>query len=343
MDKLMIEIPVHERITAGDFVEKRWGGEYNREYKVKAGKNGNLIVKYQMGKHWYTDDLPPDKLHQSWKRVTESPALRFVTLLKRKTRVTSSVQLQGVARRAIMLAIDAHLRFDPGDFERFGTSYYGESEYRHIIESGNTTALAAIEQYMKREPFLFEGYDNTGSPERLYIGKTFLWEGLSVRVTSIQDENHLIACKQNYDQKIRSWKTERIFRISRDDLLQHKQRVMLLHSVAAIVPSDNREYRIGYQDEETPNKYFCSSCRKRHHIMPHIDALEAVCVSCGCQLYTNPLRATLLNALATAERYPLGDERVLPLLQYVIRLASTSDMADRVIALAYPFLGKSEE
>lgn len=222
--ELLVELPDSERIRPGDLVERRVGfepvrSEYRREYKVKKGKAGNLIVKYQIGTSWDTEDLPPKEFHRRWRRVTASPAVRFVGLFTAKMREKSAQKRPALIKEAIKLAVEAQMRFDPTDFETFRI-WFGEDEYSIVVESGNASAITALEKYMKREPFWYVN-PRTFQKTRLYEGVHFTWNGVSVKLTSFQDKNNLIACHQSWDEETRRTKTHRVFRISRADLDQH--------------------------------------------------------------------------------------------------------------------------
>ncbi|MBE2200430.1 MAG: hypothetical protein IAE79_17580 [Anaerolinea sp.] len=343
-EKIMIPIRGEEIIRVGDFIERRapWGSDYQREYKVRDGGDGKLLVKYQSGKDWYEYRAVPDEFHQSWRRVAESPAVRFVRLLTQKTRIQSYQARYGLVRQAIELAVKAHLRFDEGDFtvikEQCDCSFRGENEYRFVVESGNGSALVALEKHMERRPFLYiDPYSN--EKKRLYEGASFKWEGLGVKVTSIKGENNLIACQQEYDAETRTQKTRRTFRISRDDLQRFadlRRRVMLLYvRLQTLYPLPQREFPFVVKDSSA---FLCEGCagdnrHRRDYNLSYPDLIEANCENCGKAICTKPSRELLLATLSRAEADP--DSQDTPkFLHYVLGLSTHIVYMERILNVA---------
>jgi hypothetical protein len=348
---LLIEVPAKEQIQPGDWVERRWGDGYRREYKAKKGKNG-LAVRHQSGKYWYTDDLPLPEFHRLWRKVTMSPAVRLVELLAEKMREESVQARPGLIRKAIELAVEAQMRFDLDDFSKIHREYpyHDESAYRFVVESGNASALAALEKYIKRDPFLYDALDEAGK-KRLYVGASFKWDGLFVKVTSIKDKNNLIACHQQYDQETRETKTLRIFRISRDDLARFTWLRGQVLRVGGWVHEQrpSSQFKLSYLHKPT-GEYVCYECRAADadrswfdYSLTEIAVLEAGCSRCHTMLYTKPPKEERERALKQAEalsaEQPVNEAELarwlfhaLPLckeyeLAYMERIAATGQRA----------------
>ncbi len=344
---LLIEVPVSEQIKPGDWVERRWGSGYRREYKVKKGKNG-LSVKSQSGKYWRTDDLPSAEFHRLWRKVTASPAVRFVQLLAEKMREESTQTRPHLFRKAIELAVEAQMRFDPDDFPKIREcSYHGEDAYRFVVESGNASALAALEKYMNREPFWYDALDEAGK-NRLYVGAYFKWDGLFVRVTSIKDEDNLIACHQQYDPETRETKTLRIFRISRDDLARFTWLRRQVNRVAYWVHEQRPfpKFSLSYLHNPT-GEYVCLECREADadrqwvdYKLAEVAALEAGCSRCHNMLYTKPPKEERERALKQAAEalsagQPVNNDELARWLFHILPLCKEYETAymERIVAI----------
>lgn len=111
---------------------------------------------------------------------------------------------------ALRDAVSGGMRFNPNDFslieKRIGLVSILGTETRQQIErlyamacgsdraSANPSAVAAMEKYLKREPFLWA--ERVRTPERLYVGSEFQWDGVRVKVTSFgNDQSYLSACQ----------------------------------------------------------------------------------------------------------------------------------------------------
>lgn len=347
-DVLLIEVPDNERIKPGDWVERRWGSGYRREYKVKKGKDGGLSVKHQSGKYWYTDDLALPEFHRLWRKVTASPAVRFVELLAEKMREESTQARPHLIRKAIELAVEAQMRFDLDDFERMQRehSYRGEEAYRFVVESGNDSALAAMEKYIKREPFWYDALDDAGK-NRLYVGASFRWDGLFVRVTSIKDENNLIACHQQYDHETRETKTLRIFRISRDDLARFTwlRRQVLRVGGWGQEQRPFSKFQLSYLHKPT-GEHVCYECREADtdrswvdYSLDDVAVLEMRCSRCHNMLHTDPPREERERALKQAEalsaEQPVNEDELARWLFHSLPLCKEYELAymERIVAI----------
>jgi hypothetical protein len=346
-------VPMREAdvIKVGDLVERPWHidgydarGCARHEYKVKDGGNGRLLVKLRNGKHWHETRDFPVEFHKKWQKVTESPAVRFVMLLVEKSKEYSTNKRPRLVRRAIELAIDAQMAFDIDDFKtlRRHYSYWGEYEYRSVIESGNKSAIEALEKYMERTPFWFDDPADVSQekPVRLYEGARFKWEGLPVKVTTIKDNDNLIACHQYYEQEERTWKTKRVFRISRDDLAQFT----LLRQKAIRVSKWCHEQRplppavLSFSKE--PGVFVCDDCARADnslrtgYMMSESTELEHYC-TCGKRFYTSPLRDHREAALNAADKMSADDPVFARLLLHALPLCEEMAYLMRIVDLAY--------
>jgi hypothetical protein len=125
-------------------------------------------------------------------------------------RSSSDQRRTNVTYSALCDAISGGMHFGENDFaiikKRIGLVAILGTETRQRLErlyalacgkeraSANSTAVAALEKYLKREPFLWA--ERARTPERLYVGSELTWEGVRVKVTSFSaDGSSLSACQ----------------------------------------------------------------------------------------------------------------------------------------------------
>ena len=199
LSETTVRVPMDEIIEAGDRVVPLEGS--SRTYHVKAD-DGALVIKHKgWGGRWAEDRYGPDelgKLHEKWRKCRYSPAVEFFLAYEERERNKSSSAGHGSRATLVRIAVDSHMEFWEDDFSLIRDVYWGhgrrratkevfhfnsESLYSHILDNApsavNKSALKALEKYLNRKPFLWNG-------ERLCEGKQFFWEGLSVKVTSIK-------------------------------------------------------------------------------------------------------------------------------------------------------------
>lgn len=349
-DNLLIRVDESERIYPGDLVERRHSSN-GREYKVTAGKDGYLVVKFRFAGTWYTDNLPPAKFHEKWRKVTDTPVLRFLEMVSYKMRETGKHQRYSLFRNAVELAIKAQFKFAPDDFERIAKKYVpyrGEREYSFVIKSGNSTAVTAMEQYMNRAPFwynpvfhdmLLDG-NTQFSRKRLHVGELFSWEGFLVRVTSFaEDGNTLIACRQKHDREAGGTKTIRVFRISRDDLTRFSELRSSLSGVLAW-RQDRTKLSLPYRVKDTGDM-ICSECANadlswRGHDLHFAEAITCQCSRCSALLWTSPTHEMRVQVLKEIEAILTTATQATDesLLQLVFEDYSPERVAHRLTAVA---------
>lgn len=96
---------------------------------------------------------------------------------------------------ALMLAIEGGLAFNKDDFKDIerktrGGRWMGEPErfFKVAVEEGHVQACVSFESWVGRPPFMWDG-------KRLFVGRSFPWEGYQVTVTSFHaDGTGLTAC-----------------------------------------------------------------------------------------------------------------------------------------------------
>ena len=342
LNDFMVPLRPDQIIKPGDRIENRFSP--GNEYVAKDGGDGRLLVKYRVGKYWYTDHLEPVEFHRKWRKVTESPALRFVLLLVDKSRENSTSKRPGLIRSAIELAVEAHLRFDIDDFAKLRRhyAYCDEAAYRFVIKSENASAIAALEAYMKRTPFWFD--DPNVEKKRIYDGAYFRWEGLQVKVTSFKDENNLVACQQDYDPETRTTKTVRIFRISRDDLARFTEmrRSLLKLSQWVFEQAPYGEGRKSAYRHKPSGEIICSTCvdAARKASGTYLDdelvtptELERACARCGSPLRTESAQEKRIFALVEAEKSAPGDADLARWLFHALPLGAEMAYLERLVAI----------
>ncbi len=131
----------------------------------------------------------------------DSPALQFLTLAWTDSKYPSHRQKNHTMQSALTIAIESGMIFHEGDiskiYSRFRAGWWiggnAESYYANACSSGNTSACVAWETHWERP--LLAWPEKTAKPERLHIGSQITWQGLTLKVTSFNDDGqYLIAC-----------------------------------------------------------------------------------------------------------------------------------------------------
>lgn len=181
-----------------------------------------------------------------YRRINISPAVEFLQCFM-SSKNTKTDSAERVRSAALQVAIDANMEFwidDMGkllwyspwynDEVRLGSwGWDPEALYSHILNTSrkgdmNRSALRSLEKALDRKPFISTGLYGG---ERLYVGSQFLWEGMSVTVTSIKRERdpesaavdgysdrYIVACGRTYNHETYGWKVERRFKITHEML-----------------------------------------------------------------------------------------------------------------------------
>ncbi len=115
--------------------------------------------------------------------------IRHVWEHNREATGFSWTRLNGSMHGAVMLAIEAGLKFNLGDFtyiaENFRVGYWGgndghmcgEAFYSHAVKFDHLSACQSFEAWKNRKPFNWDG-------QRVCIGQQFIWQRERVSVTS---------------------------------------------------------------------------------------------------------------------------------------------------------------
>jgi len=269
-ENVLVNISKRLLIKPGDTVELVWG-DASHEYKVKDAGNGRLAVKYRFWRNSWTDwEGTQAEAHEMWRKVLASPAVQFVEIFAQKTAIKSRQKLNGFFYKAIEMAVEGGLKFNEDDFFHLAKKYASFSrdyDYATTVQSGNKSAIKALEKYMGHKPYWYKTLDE--KPRRLYVGATFIWEGLRVNVTSFKPD-YMIACHQVYEERIT--KTRNIFRITREELeYRYQQRIKLtaLGEYLGIThPAPERKE--GYQ-QESGGEVWCEDCATGWPGKKHLD------------------------------------------------------------------------
>jgi len=144
---------------------------------------------------------------------------------------------------ALVLAVNSGMEFDIDDFGRiaheFRMGYWADYEaiYTQAVKSNNISACHALEQHLKRKPFIAKfltglatygkGRNAYRQEGRIAVESRFTWAGQKVTVTSFsKDGESLIACSykvdptQPYQRKI-----DKRYQITREELRKAGKRV----------------------------------------------------------------------------------------------------------------------
>lgn len=341
-EEILITMPKDDVIHIGDMVEMRWVlfDGTTPAAKVKDGGDGRFLVKFRTGRYWEEDCAEPNLFHARWRKMHSSPAMQFITLMMKRMREKRKQKTPQLINRTIELAIEAGMDFHVDDFNTLKRHYSGEREYRFIIQSGNKSALTAMEKSMNRKPFWFFDTDSEDAKKiRLYKDADFLWEGLRVTVTSFQDADNLVACQQEYDHITHKTKTNRVFRISRDDLIRVAE--LRKRSITLITWARDRysypALSLSYVHIDAPDVFVCKECLGdwiEGCEYKNADALEQRC-ACGKSLYTSPSYETRLKALLKAESMSLNNPSLPRMLQDAMPgLANKREYLERFAVIA---------
>jgi len=188
-----------------------------------------------------------------------SPAREYIEHAWQHTPRSSSDQRRTHAvSSSLRNAIRAGMRFEPDDFKRIdkgiGMGWIVGAEGLDPIYSlacgseratANPSAVAALEKFLGRHPFLWAEKSKTA--ERLRVGSDFTWKGHRVCVTSFaRDQKSLVACCY------KNWRPDKA-RVDVGDTVyfQHKYRIVEAFSdlsagsiaVRLSAPFDNHESR----------------------------------------------------------------------------------------------------
>lgn len=133
------------------------------------------------------------------KRKKQSPALAHVQHVWDNAMRGSFQRLNGAMHSALRNAVNGGMTFEPDDFRimakeiRLGC-WIGEGGIDAMYSracggergTDNPSAVAAIEKYLGRKPFIWA--EETKTATRLHVGSRFTWKGELVTVTSFNDE-----------------------------------------------------------------------------------------------------------------------------------------------------------
>ncbi|MCG3212520.1 MAG: hypothetical protein FOGNACKC_06190 [Anaerolineae bacterium] len=269
-------------------------------FAVKSDKEsaGNLLIDGR--------SYNPEQANAFFQVMRLSPALEFLAHFSAWNRVTGDNRRKGLRDQALTLAVDGQMRFDKTDFEtlrRHTGIDLSDNElfYRSVVNSGNASALAALEHvFVRPVMWLPAMFTSDGKPERLALDKFFTWEGLSVRVTSfkkVDDAWQIVACHQEYVDG--ETKTRRVFKLTQADLNDREALNLRLQAAFAALPRSTIEwsyYRPG------DGQFYCETCRQPGDRLKSAETVTNVCAQCGTAIRTDPTKDHLLAWLSMVEK-----------------------------------------
>lgn len=177
-----------------------------------------------------------------------SPTARFVSIVYNHSghrKRGSFSQLDSCQQDALILAIKAHLPFDPDDMQwihrncRFtwhagNSDNWGEIYYSVAVSCGNRSASHSFEKMKERKPFIWKwevnhhgaGRGKSGRVnDRLSVGDTFYCRGTLLTATSFDDKNrHIVCCTYKPQERnergwaIGSLKVDHIYKLTLKEL-----------------------------------------------------------------------------------------------------------------------------
>lgn len=201
--------------------------------------------------------------------MKKSRAIELLDLVWAGTDHSSNERLNHAMRNALSLAIGAGLQFALGDVAHILSSYrsgywIGDSDewvYAAAILNGNMAATHSFEAAKQREPYIADDVDpgqagcymhsvRIRQRERLAVGFSFHWKGITLKVTSFADDSSYVnACsykrvKAEGEEYGRD-KVDKRFKITRAEILteraERKERDTLSAALAAFNKGASQE------------------------------------------------------------------------------------------------------
>ena len=325
-------------LKVGDLVESI--NEPAKEYKVKFDETEKIWFCKPVDK--VLQFKTPAALLEYYRKVTESPALRLVSILLWKNRETSDNRLSKQLYSLINVATEARMRFDLNDLTKITEMARWwqphEGFYRTAIEAKNVSAQKAFEKWKNRAPFMFAG-------EKLFEGKQFIWQGLRVKVTSFSEDGaRVIACQQeeiyNDEHPYGKTKTERVFKLTREELAaQGELNTKLAAAFNAVREKVDQEKSLWWGVKKAGNEeIFCDACARQEWGTAHGDGVEYVyadalylsCQKCGKVLRTQPSHETLVREFENFIFDPTDDKSLRAMLQF---FALAHEQPEKILSL----------
>ena len=325
-------------LKVGDLVESI--NEPAKEYKVKFDETEKIWFCKPIDKVFQFKT--PAALLEYYRKVTESPALRLVSILLWKNRETSENRLSKQLYSLINVAVEARMRFDLDDLTKIVkmSRWWKPHEgfYQAAIEAKNVSAQKAFEKWKNRAPFMFAG-------EKLFEGKQFIWQGLRVKVTSFSEDGaRVIACQQNEiyndEQPYGKTKTDRVFKLAREELSEQSELnvrlALAFNAVKEKVDPNNSPWwgvkKVGGEE------IFCDACAKQEWGKAYgegveyvyADVLHLACQKCRKILRTQPSHETLVRELENFAFDPTDDKSLRAMLQF---FALAHEQPEKILSL----------
>ena len=199
----------------------------------------------------------------------KSPVINLLDLVYRNANDStgkSYERLNHAMRAALSLAIGSGFKFGKDDINYIRSNYrsgywIGDSDewiYTEAVVVGNTSAFNSYEAAKNRQAFIADDVDcgqrhgyfkhsgGSWQKQRLAVGFTFQWKGLTLTVNSFaNDQSYINACS-HVDVKSESGyttkKPDKRFKITRDDIIteraERKERQTLLDKLTATAEKD---------------------------------------------------------------------------------------------------------
>lgn len=315
-------------LNVGDLVESI--NDPAKEYKVKFDEKRKIWFAQPIDKAF--ELKTPAALLEYYRKVTESPALRLVSILLWKNRETSENRLQDQLNSLINVAVKSRMRFDLDDLTKITEMARWqphEGFYRTAIEAKNNSAQQAFEAWKNRAPFMFAG-------EKLFEGKQFIWQGLQVKVTSFSDDGErVIACQQskihNAEHPYGKTKTDRVFKLTREDLAaQVALNVRLTLAFNSVKERIDQEASPWWGKRKIDGReILCDDCAQQEWNQSYGDGIESVyadtlhlcCQKCDKVLRTQPSHETLVREFENFS-FDSADKKSLQAMMHFFALAN---------------------
>jgi len=284
-------------------------------FTVKADKEtaGNLLIDGR--------SYSPEQARMLFQVMRLSPALEFLTHFSAWSRVTVKHQVRALREQTLRLAVESRMNFDKTDFEtlrRYTGNDLSEDEdfYRVVVNSGNNSALTALEHVFVR-PAMWLPATLTADEmmRRLTLDKMFTWEGVQVRVTSFKQTNsewQIIACHQEYVNG--KTHTRRVFKLTQADLNEREGLNLRMKNAFLVASAIEWSY---YRPGD--GQFYCESCSQAGDRLKAVEALANTCAQCGTVIRSAPTKEQLVDWLSTVEEAAtVTPEMIQPLKSRVL-------------------------
>jgi len=194
------------------------------------------------------------------------------------------------------------MSFDREDFkfmEEADANYSKNEElYRAVVNSGNTSAMTALEHVFARPAmWLPPSLSNTGRRCRIVLSTDFTWEGLTVRVTAFKHSANgwqiVATCQKSVGGETHNGQS---FKLTQADLNKREELNLRLQAARAALPPDDKNE--SYYRPAT-KQFYCENCSQPGDHLKRAEKVVSTCGQCGKEIPSNPTKEQVIEWLMT--------------------------------------------